>query len=331
MKPVTISLLLGSMLLANPAICAPAGVLLFAQDGTEIVDASGASRPAKRGDTLQTGERLRTPAGGILQLRLPDGSLVGMRPGSELALNLPQGNGAREQLLSLTQGTARIIGAELMDARKSSALVFQSGQATLRLNGADVETAVLKPDSPRLGLAGTPGSYSRLITGAAVIGSGGLETPLAPRQINFVGAVNVAPTIVASVSPTLFTAITPSVLTATVDSAKTTAPTTTTLTSSGDRLAPSLTTSTLVSLPSGSTSTLLAPTSGTGSITPVKSTTLLATATPAPTPAPTSTTTVTPITVAPVLVKPVLTAPIVVAPPPPTKLPVLSCKVLKTC
>lgn len=331
MKPVSISILLANMFLAGAALSAPAGVLLFAQEGTQIVDASGAARPARRGDTLQTGERLRTPTGGILQLRLPDGSLVGMRPGSELALDLPTGTGSREQLLSLTQGTARVIGAELMDASKSSSLLFQSGLATLKLRGADVETAVLKPDTTRTSLVTTPGSYSRLIIGAATIGNGALETPLAPRQISFVGTINVAPTVVTSVSPTLFTATGASLLTAPVDTAKTTAPTTTTPPppTSGDRLAPTQTTSTLVSLPAGSTTTLLAPPTNTGTLAPVKPSTQIATATPAPTPV--NPTPLAPVTVSPVLVKPVLATPIVVSPPPPTKLPVLSCKVLRTC
>lgn len=330
MKPLSTSLLLGNLFLASVAWCAPAGVLLFAQEGTQILDASGAARPAKRGDVLQTGERLRTPAGGILQMRLPDGSLVGMRPGAELALDLPSVSAAdpRKHVLALTQGSARVIGAELMDASKTSSFVFQSGLATLKLQGADLETAVVQPNAARANVAGSPGSYSRLLVGAGSIGNGALETPLAPRQVSFVGTVNVAPVTVTSVSPTLFaptlTTLSPESTSTKLLASPTTTPSTT------DRLAPSTTTSTLLTLAAGTTTTLIGP--STTTTTPIRQTAI--------SPLPPTTTSplvsstpvaIAPVTVAPITVTPVVTSPILVAPPPPTKLPVLSCKILRTC
>lgn len=158
-------------------------------------------RPARcclpnRGDTLQTGERLLTPPGAISQVLLPDGSLIGMRPESELRLDPPAaGSDSKAPVLALVQGTVRVITSELMDPKKNAGLTLQSGTATLKLKGADLESAVVKGD----GKAATPGdaapgSYQRLTVGSGTVANGGAVATLAPRQISFVPSANAAPT-----------------------------------------------------------------------------------------------------------------------------------------
>jgi hypothetical protein len=202
---IATTLAVANVLFATATFAAPAGTLLFAQPGSEIVGKNGLARPAKRGAVLEEGERLRTPTGAISQLLLPDGSLVGMRPGSELKLDLPAVTSDKgKQVISLLQGSARVIGSELMDSTKPSGFTLQSGLATLRLQGADLESAVVKPDAAKTSGAPDAGSYNRMLIGTGSIGSGGLLEPLAARQVSFVGALNVAPIVVASISPTMF-------------------------------------------------------------------------------------------------------------------------------
>lgn len=204
-------LLIGTLALAGTALSstafsAPAATLLFSQPGTQILDENGLPRPAKRGDVLQTGERLVTPPGAISQLRLPDGSLLGMRPDSELKIDLPpQASDQAQRTVSLRRGTVRVVGAELMDAKKPSHFTLQTGLATLKLQGADLESALVPPESGQKPGSTAAGSYNRLLVGTGSIGNGTLVEPLAPRQVSFVGAVNVAPLMVTAVSPTLFT------------------------------------------------------------------------------------------------------------------------------
>jgi len=73
-------------LLGTCALAAPAGTMLFSQTGSQIVDANGVPRPAQRGDVLQHGETLRTPLGGISQVLMPDGSILGVRRKPSCAL-----------------------------------------------------------------------------------------------------------------------------------------------------------------------------------------------------------------------------------------------------
>ncbi len=295
-KTFVTALTLAGAVLSPLAWSAPAATLLFTQTGTQIVSENGAARPAKRGDVMQTGERLRTPPGAISQLLLPDGSLIGMRPDSELKIDLPAVvTDNSRQVVSLLQGAAHVIGAELMDAKRTTAFTFQSGLATLRLQGADVESAIVKTDLGKpTGLA-NPGSYNRLLVGTGSIGSGTLVEPLAPRQVSFVGAINVAPITVASVSPNLFSAPLPTPST----------------------------------LPTLSTTTVGTTTPAITAVSPINSSVLIQPIAPVSI-SPTTLAVAPVLSIAPtVTIKPILTTPII--PISTTKLPLLSCKVLKTC
>lgn len=191
----------------TPGFCeTPVATLLFAQQGTQIVSETGNVRAARQGDTLQSGERLLTPAGAISQLVLADGSLIGMRPDSELKIDQSAtGAGNRPAAVSLVSGAAHVIGAELMNPNKTSNFTFRSGSATLSLKGADLESAVVKPDAKQPpGQGSTPGSYQRLIAGSASVANGGVTSALAPKQVSFVGAANAAPVMLASTANNLF-------------------------------------------------------------------------------------------------------------------------------
>jgi hypothetical protein len=286
------TLAVANTLFATAVFAAPAGTLLFAQPGSEIVGNNGLARPAKRGAILEEGERLRTPVGAISQLLLPDGSLVGMRPGSELKLDFPtNASDKAKQMISLLQGSARVIGSELMDATKPSGFTLQSGLATLRLQGADLESAVVKPDAAKTTGAPDAGSYNRMLIGTGSIGSGTMLEPLAPRQVSFVGAINVAPVVVASISPTLFSPLVTPVTNASLS---------TTLTKS--TLVTPLSTSSLSTLsgaPAISTSVVTTP----SVIKPPTITTALVLAPP-------PVTIVQPIYVAPIYIAPIYVAPV---------------------
>ncbi len=190
---------------AGAQAATPAGTVLFAQTGTQIVSASGVARPAHKGDVLQAGESLQTPAGAISQLQLNDGSLVGMRPGSELKITAPTpGDDNRGPTLALVGGAARIIGSELMDPNKPSNITFQSGGAVLKLKGADLESAVVKADGKPNAGDNAPGSYQHLLVGSGTIANGTAVAALTPKQVSYVGATNTAPVTLANASLAVF-------------------------------------------------------------------------------------------------------------------------------
>ncbi len=196
---------LAALGLAQGVAAQPAGTLLFTQPGTLIVGNGGGARPAAKGDVLQTGERLVTPAGAISQVLLPDGSLIGMRPESELKIDAaPAGSDSKAPVVNLVNGTARVIGAELMDTKRASNFTLQSGSATVKLRGADMESAVVKADAKSGMGEAAPGSYQRLLAGTGTVTNGGQMAALAQRQVSYSGGANATPVTVVTPSQNLF-------------------------------------------------------------------------------------------------------------------------------
>lgn len=209
-----VAALLGS--LATLALAEPAATLIFAPPGVQIIDSAGLFRPAKQGDVVQTGERVVTPANTISQLKLPDGSLVGLRPGSVLKIDLPPtGVNPSQHVMSLVQGTVRVVGSELMGQARPASLTLQTGQTTLKLNGADVESAMIRPDSDSSGSkpggnsasgnpGNIPGSYTRLLVGSGSTSNGTTVEPLPVGKVSFVAPGSTNPTNLTSVAPSVF-------------------------------------------------------------------------------------------------------------------------------
>ena len=242
-----------SAAILQAAYAAPAGTVLFAQPGAAIISEGGASRPATRGEVLQAGERLVTPANGISQIVMPDGSLLGVRPGSELRFELPaQASDAAKSVVSLLQGSTRVIGAELMDSNKLSTISLRSGNAVVQMRAADLEAATVKAGSTR----DAEGSYQRLLTGTANVGVGQSISALSPRQVSYVGTTAIAPVFVSSISPTLFASSTLITSPLTTSLLSTTSPKTLPGT---NLLSPTVTTSTLTAPTTTLTATTVAP------------------------------------------------------------------------
>jgi hypothetical protein len=206
MKPLWIaSYALTALVVHSGAAAAPAGTLLFAQPGTTIVGTTGTTRAATKGDLLQSGERLLTPPGAMSQVLLPDGSLIGMRPDSEVRIDLaPAGSDTKPPVVSLVNGAARVISADLLDAKKLPNFTLQSGNATVKLKAADMESAVVKANDKSPAGANAPGSYQRLVVGSGSVSNADAATALKAGQVNFVGAPNTAPVNLATASPNLF-------------------------------------------------------------------------------------------------------------------------------
>ena len=197
----------------SPAWAENAGTVLFAQDGATIVDASGNSRPARKGDGVLAGERVVTPGNGISQVKLPDGSLVGLRPDSELRLEPPTAGSGGQRGLSLLQGNVRVVGAELAGKPTSAPIALQAGNNSLQLRGADTETTLRKaeqrpgqPGQPGMPPGGVPmggeaGTLTRVNAGSVSLLTVTGNQPLPVRQTSFVASGTNAPVVVAGSGP----------------------------------------------------------------------------------------------------------------------------------
>ncbi len=97
--------MLGLMLWTGVADAIPAGMVIAVSGSC-----TGHGCVPKRGDVVQVPDRITVPAGGHLQLRMADGSVVSVAPGSSMTVaRYNIGSTGRYAKLSLTQGLLRVL------------------------------------------------------------------------------------------------------------------------------------------------------------------------------------------------------------------------------
>lgn len=264
-------------MLAAPVFAAPAGTLLFTKGDLQIINAAGVSRVGKAGDVLQPGERLVTPEGAVCQIRLWDGSLIGVRPDTELKVELPDQASARaKSVIQMVKGGLRVINVDLRDGKVHVPITLQSPTGIVDLTNADAESRVVSAETLKKAGVKDPGLYTRVQIGKGTIRTGAVEVPIAIRTVAFTPTIDVAPTLVSSPSTGLFAS--PTLATSTLTTATLDPKLTTSLSTA--KLDPKLSTSTL----SPTTSTLLSPTLASSTLTaPTLSTATLSSTLTSPT------------------------------------------------
>lgn len=232
-----------------------AAQVIFTNDKLIVIDAKGIERAVKQGDFIQPGERVVTSPGVIGQIRLPDGTLLGARPGTDIKLESFLG-AIDKNVLVLNEGNVRVINLESSRGPKPLPVDIVSPNSTMKLSGGDGETIHVKVGDRR---NADPGTYTRLQMGVASLSNPTGNLKLSPLQSSFVPKVGVAPTVIAAFPISLAGAAIPPVLTTTTTK---------------------LATTTSLALPSLSTfsTQLIAPTTTTGS-TSTTSTNLLSSTT----------------------------------------------------
>lgn len=118
-----LSLLCAALLAAGHGLTQPlpSATIVFAAEGATLTDASGQRRPATRGMAVSSGDTVET-GHGTLQLKMVDGGMVALQPGSVLRLDayhLGQGGGAEgaKGFMSLLKGSLRTISGFIGKAR----------------------------------------------------------------------------------------------------------------------------------------------------------------------------------------------------------------------
>lgn len=199
MKPENqISLIAATIALfgAAPAFAqsSEAAQVIFTNDRLTVIDAKGVERVAKQGDFIQPGERLITPPGVVGQIRLPDGTLLGARPGSDIKLeSIVRSLG--KNVLVLNEGNVRVVNVEPPRGPKPMPADVISPISTLQLTGGDGEAIHVKQGGNNRNVE--PGTYNRLQLGTAIVRNDKGELPLPPMQPVFAPRLGVPLTPIA--------------------------------------------------------------------------------------------------------------------------------------
>ncbi len=197
--------ILVALLLAGPAQAGGeiAAHVMFVKGQVRVLDAAGQARPARQGEALRSGERMETASGSLGQIKLPDGSLVGVHSESEVAVETVAGDAAGARLVRLKRGAMRVINR---DASGRNALLVETPTAELNLVNADTVAFVVDPvTGARDGLPS--GTYSRVIAGDGTLRTarGGLS--LQRGETGFASGGDVVPTSLPALPATLQTAM----------------------------------------------------------------------------------------------------------------------------
>jgi hypothetical protein len=101
------------LLSASVALAAPAGTVV-GLNGACVVESGGARAAAKLGQPVQVGDTVDVPADAKLKLRMTDGSVVSVAPGTRMTIAAYGADGAgqrQEARLSLAQGLLHAVVA----------------------------------------------------------------------------------------------------------------------------------------------------------------------------------------------------------------------------
>ncbi len=186
-------LALAVMLAALPAAAiAESGKLFFLKGDVTVVGVDGASRPARPGESIASGERIVTGPDALAQLRTADGGLMSVRPESNVRLDrFSSPEGGR---VVIDAGSIRVINLPSPGGgAKPMPIQLQAAGGTVTLQGADAETAVRRAD------ANVPAPEGGLITrvnagtALAVTSNGTVPLPVASVNVASAGAIRPAP------------------------------------------------------------------------------------------------------------------------------------------
>lgn len=127
---------------------AEAGRFQFVHGEVRIVGGDGRERPARRGDDVAEGERVRTGARGSAQLRMVDGAALAVRPGTEVRIDAYRYADTPAQdrsFLSLLRGSLRSITG-LIGRRNREGYRVSTPTATIGIRGSDADVG-FAPDT----------------------------------------------------------------------------------------------------------------------------------------------------------------------------------------
>jgi hypothetical protein len=179
---------------------AAAGRFLSVVGEVRLVGQDGRSRPAQQATEVRQGDRIVTGGNALGQLRMADGSLLSVRPDSDVRLDQfvfnerESSSSASQFAISVIQGGFRTITG-LIASRNRPGYRVSTPMATIGVRGTDFEVVHL----PRQIAEARPGTYNRVYDGVVSLqnAAGGAALLINRDQTAFVAARGVAPVLVA--------------------------------------------------------------------------------------------------------------------------------------
>ena len=183
------SALLLTLALNGAALAQVSAAKVMAVAGSaKAIDAQGHERLLEKGGEVRTGERIVTPEGALVQLRLNDGGYLSVRPGTDMVIDrfvLDEKDASKSNfLVSLVKGGFRSITG-LIGRTNPSGYQIRAGTSTLGVRGTDHEPMMIPDGLPAMAKLGAPGLYDKVNDGETFIRNAGGMLALKRGEIGF--------------------------------------------------------------------------------------------------------------------------------------------------
>lgn len=199
-SPTRVKTLCLALFALSPALaCAGvAGRVQFVAGDVRIVDAQGREQPLRKGQEVNEGDTVLSASGASAQLRMIDGGILALRPGTQLKIVGYQFNGKEDgsenASFSLLKGGLRAITGIIGKTNKERYKI-DTPSATIGIRGTDHEPVVVLPAPDGALAAAAPGTYDKVNVGATALTTQAGTTLVAANQVGFAASPMQMPVI----------------------------------------------------------------------------------------------------------------------------------------
>lgn len=179
-----------------------AGRVQFVAGDVRIIDDKGVQRPMRKGQDVNEGDTVLSGPEGSAQVKMIDGAIVAVRPGTELKVIdyvFDEKDSSKESAsFSLIKGGLRAITGLIGKVNKDR-YKLHTPTATIGIRGTDHEPAVVLPGQNDQLAGAPPGTYDKVNVGATALTTEAGTTIVAANQVGFAASLTQLPVILPKV------------------------------------------------------------------------------------------------------------------------------------
>ena len=184
------------------ALGAVAGVFQFVAGEVQVQSAGGATKPARKGTPLSVGETVLSEKSGTAQIKMGDGAIVVVQPGSRLTViefhYEGREDGTERVRYRLDHGGFRAVTGVIGRTNKENYLI-ETPIAQMGVRGTDHESYYFAAPQPRDGGIAQPGVYNKVNVGLVFIRTSAGEVVVAPNQVGYAASGQDIPVLLAGI------------------------------------------------------------------------------------------------------------------------------------
>jgi len=200
----TIRALLVACITAWPAVAlsAVAGIFQFVAGEVQVLSVDGAAKPARKGTPLSVGETVQSEKSGTAQIKMGDGAVVVVQPGSRVTVvdfhYEGREDGSERVRYRLERGGFRAITGAIGRTNKDNYLI-ETPIAQMGVRGTDHESYYFAAPQESNGGVAQPGVYNKVNVGLVFIRTDAGEVVVAPNQVGYAASGREMPALLAGI------------------------------------------------------------------------------------------------------------------------------------